>query len=207
MIFSTGQVVYCLCYSLFLNSNNDILQKFMANFSEVSCLALNIFSAIKASQFNFIENLTFKKHCFAQSSTELLSYQVSRQQDYILDQLKKKQLWVIFVQHTIPLFLWHLPRCHDSFYYSWADEEAQCCHWASTIAPPYNICIFWHPIRREVSLSETFRVYLSVKIYSGDKNGCTRTIFLSVSFHLHFYLKGQNVLATGTDWSVCKQVQ
>ena len=90
MIFSTGQVVYCLCYSLFLNSNNDIFQKFMANFSEVSYLALNIFSAIKASQFNFSENLTFKKHCFAQSSTELLSYQVSRQQHYILDKLKKK---------------------------------------------------------------------------------------------------------------------
>ena len=89
MIFSTGQVVYCLCYSLILNSNNDIFQKFMANFSEVSYLALSIFSAIKASQFNFSENLTFKKHCFAQSSTELLSYQVSRQQHYILDKLKK----------------------------------------------------------------------------------------------------------------------
>ena len=90
MIFSTGQVVYCLCYSLFLNSNNDILQKFMANFSEVSYLALNIFSAIKASQFKFSQNLTFKKHCFPQSSTVLLSYQVSRQQHYILDNLKKK---------------------------------------------------------------------------------------------------------------------
>ena len=104
MIFSTGQVVYCLCYSLFLNNNNDIIQKFIANFSEVSYLALNIFSAIKASQFNCSENLTFKKHCFPQGSTELLSYQVSRQQHYILDKLKKKkQLWVIFVQHTIVL--------------------------------------------------------------------------------------------------------
>ena len=91
MILSTGQVVYCLCYSLFLNSNNNILQKFMANFSRVSYRALNIFSAVKASQFNFSENLTFKKHCFAQSSTELLSYQVSRQQHYILDKLKKKR--------------------------------------------------------------------------------------------------------------------
>ena len=135
MISSTAQVVYCLCYSLFLNSNNEILQKFMANFSEVSYLALNIFSAIKASQFKFSQNLTFKKHCFPQSSTELLSYQVSRQQHYILDKLKKKQLWVIFVQHTILLFLWHLPRCHDSFHDSWAYEEAQCCHWASTIGP------------------------------------------------------------------------
>ena len=90
MIFSTGQVVYCLCYSLFLNSNNDIFQKIMANFSEVSYLALNIFSAIKASQFNFSENLIFKKHCFAQSPSELLSYQVSRQQHYILDKFKKK---------------------------------------------------------------------------------------------------------------------
>ena len=95
----------CLLLMLlpFLNSNNDIFQKFMANFSEVSYLALNIFSAIKASQFNFSQNLTFKKHCFAQSSTELLSYQVSRQQHYILDQFKKKQLWVIFVQHTVVL--------------------------------------------------------------------------------------------------------
>ena len=60
MIFSTGQVVYCLCYSLFLNSNNDIFPKIMANFSEVSYLALNIFSAIKASQFNF-NNRRFKE--------------------------------------------------------------------------------------------------------------------------------------------------
>ena len=87
MIFSTGQVVYCLCYSLFLNSNNDIFQKIMANFSELSYVALNIFSSIKASEFDFTENSTFKKHCFAQSPTELLSYQVSRQQHYILDKL------------------------------------------------------------------------------------------------------------------------
>ena len=87
MFFSTGQVVYCLCYSLFLNSNNDIFQKIMANFSELSYLALNIISSIKASEFNFTENSTFKKHCFAQSPTELLSYQVSRQQHYILDKL------------------------------------------------------------------------------------------------------------------------
>ena len=134
MIFSTGQVLYCLCYSLFLNSNNAIFQKFMPNFSEVSYLALNIFSAIKASQFNFIENLTFKKHCFAQSSTELLSYQVSRQQHYILDKLKKNNNCGSFLCN-IPWFLWHLPRCHDSFHDSWADEEAHCCHWASTIGP------------------------------------------------------------------------
>ena len=216
MIFSTGQVVYCLCYSLFLNSNNDIFQKFMANFSEVSYLALNIFSAIKASQFNFSENLTFKKHCFAQSSTELLSYQVSRQQHHILDKLKKNNCGSFLCK--IPLFLWHLPRCHDSFHDSWADEEPSVVTGLQQSAPLYNICIFWHPIRREVcifwhpirrevSLSETFRVYISVKIYSGDKTGCTRTIFLSVSFHLLFHLKGQNVLATGTDWSVWKQVQ
>ena len=109
MIFSTGQVVYYLCYSLFLNSNNDIFEKFMANFSEVSYLALNIFSAIKASQFNFSENLSFEKHCFAQSSTELLSYQVSRQQHYMLDKLKKKNNCGSFLCN-IPLFLWHLPR-------------------------------------------------------------------------------------------------
>ena len=207
MISSTGQVVYCLCYSLFLNSNNDIFEKFMANFSEVSYLALNIFSAIKASQFNFSENLTFKKHCFSQSSTELLSYQVSRQQHYILDKLKK---------NNSGSFLWNIPyRCsYDTshgvmivFMIRGPMKKPSVVTGLQQSAALYNICIFWHPIRREVSLSETFRVYISVKIYSGDKTGCTRTIFLSVSFHLLFHLKGQNVLATGTDRSVWKQVQ
>ena len=105
MIFSTGQVVYCLCYSLFLNSNNNIFQKIMANFSEVSCLALNIFPAIKASQFNFSENLTFEKHCFAQSLTELLSYLVSRQQHYMSDKFKKKAVGhFCATYHSIPRF-------------------------------------------------------------------------------------------------------
>ena len=198
MIFSTGQVVYCLFYSLFLNSNNDIFQKFMANFSEVSYLALNIFSAIKASQFNFSENLTFKKHCFAQSSRELLSYQVCRQQHYILDKLKKKTT----VGHFCATYRCSYDTSHGvmivfmirgpMFQPSVVTELQQS-------APLYNICIFRHPIRREVRLSETFRVYISVKIYSGDKTGCTRTVFLSVRFHLLFHLKGQNVLATGTD--------
>ena len=133
MIFSTGQVVYCLCYSLFLNSNNDIFQKIMANFSELSYLALNIFSSVKASQFNFSENLTFKEHCFAQSPTELLSYQVSRQQHYILDKLKKSNCGSFLC--NIPLFLRHLRLCHNGFHDLWANEEDQCCHWASTIGP------------------------------------------------------------------------
>ena len=206
MIFSTGQVVYCLCYSVFLNSNNDIFQKFMPNFSEVSYLALNIFSAIKASQFNFIENLTFKKHCFAQSSTELLSYQVSRQQHHILDKLKKTTT----VGHFCVTYRGSYDTSHGVmivFMIRGPMKKPIVVTGLQQLAPLYNICIFWHPIRREVSLSETFRVYISVKIYSGDKTGCTRTIFLSVSFHLLFHLKGQNVLATGTDWSVWKQVQ
>ena len=66
--------------------------------------------------------------------------------------------------------------------------------WLQQSAPLYNICIFWHPIRREVSLSETFRVYISVKIYSGDKTGCTRTIFLSVSCHVLFHLRDKMFL-------------
>ena len=205
MIFSTGQVVYCLCYSLFLNSNNDILQKFMANFSQVSYLALKIFSAIKASQFNFSENLTFKKHCFAQSSTELLSYQVSRQQHYIFDKLKKTTT----VGHFCATYRCSYDTSHGVmivFMIRGPMKKPSVVTGLQQSAPLYNICIFWHPIRREVSLSETFRVYISVKIYSGDKTGCTRTIFLSVRFHLLFHLKGQNVLATGTDWSVWKQV-
>ena len=198
MIFSTGQVVYCLCYSLFLNTNNDIFEKFMANLSEVSYLALNIFSAIKASQFNFSENLTFKKHCFAQSSTELLSYQVSRQQHYILDKLKKKTT----VGHFCATYCCSYDTSHGViivFMIRGPMKKPSVVNGLQQSAPPYNICIFSHPIRREVSLSETFRVYISVKIYSGDKTGCTRTIFLNVRFHLLFHLKGQNVLATGTD--------
>ena len=206
MIFSTGQVVYCLCYFVFLNSNNDIFLKFMANFSEVSYLALNIFSAIKASQFNFSQNLTFKKHCFAQSSTELLSYQVSRQQHYILDKFKKKTT----VGHFSATYCCSYDTSHGVmrvFMIRGLMKKPSVVTGLQQSAPLYNICIFWHPIRREVSLSETFRVVISGKRYSGDKTGCTRTIFLSVSFHLLFHLKGQNVLATGTDWSVWKQVQ
>ena len=143
MIFSTGQVVYCLCYSLFLNSNNDILQKFMANFSEVSYLALNIFSAIKASQFNFSENLTFKKHCFAQSLAELLSYQVSRQQHYILD--------INFKKNNCGSFLCNIPyRCsYDTshgvmivFMIRGPMKKPSVVTGLQQSAPLYNICIF-----------------------------------------------------------------
>ena len=141
MIFSTGQVVYCLCYSLFLNSNNDIFQKFMANFSEVSYLALNIFSAIKASQFNFSENLTFKKHCFAQSSTELLSYQVSRQQHYIFDKLKKKTT----VGHFCATYRCSYDTSHSVmivFMIRGPMKKPSVVTGLQQLAPLYNICIF-----------------------------------------------------------------
>ena len=141
MIFRTGQVVYCLCYSLFLNSNNDIFLKFMANFSEVSYLALNIFSAIKASQFNFSENLTFKKQCFAQSSTELLSYQVSRQQHYILDKLKKKTT----VGHFCPTYRSSYDTSHGVmivFMIPGPIKKPSVVTGLQQFAPLYNICIF-----------------------------------------------------------------
>ena len=141
MIFSTGQVVYCLCYSLFLNSNNDIFDKFMANFSEVSYLALNIISAIRASQFNFSENLTFKKHCFAQSSTELLSYQVSRQQHYIPDKLKRKTT----VGHFSATYHCSYDTSHGVmivFMIRGPMKKPSVVTGLQQSAPLYNICIF-----------------------------------------------------------------